>query len=333
MTRSTQRKSASRRQSWKWYLGALAVVRDIPKSRDKTVLLVLTSYANNQGTMYPSQVSLALATGYSERAVRESLRRLKALGLINFRREKGFKNRVNLYRLLFPPYDRQPGHFSDHEKRVEPAGLPLTDQSELSDPLPASGTHDPVPNPIQEHLGLPTGSVDPVPISERNRKKPYAVVNVSRRGGNRGSGGEDEKLSLAPRGNVTSGLRPSMPLKDDGDMSSNDNHVDQITELTSIHRAELKKIEALQLRQEIKEAEAQQGDNPNWLKDFLLSHQSNSRNDTQSSTQDKSNQVCNICLGSYWAVRSDGGTVCERCHPDPARLRAVWENAQVGGSA
>jgi DNA-binding transcriptional ArsR family regulator len=169
MTRRSR--STSRRQSWKWYLGALNVLREIPKSRDKVVLVLLASYANNQGTMFPSQISLALASGYSDRAVRQSLRRLKEQGLISFSREKGFKNRVNLYRLLFAPYDRQPGHFSDHEKNVEPAELPLEDQADRSYVASETGTPDPMPSPIEEQRGQLRGSVDPVCISERKKKE------------------------------------------------------------------------------------------------------------------------------------------------------------------
>lgn len=66
------------------------------------VLLVLSTYANQEAKCWPSQSALKGVLGCSERTVRAGLRKLEALGLIVSAREgaKGrLRGKTNLYRI------------------------------------------------------------------------------------------------------------------------------------------------------------------------------------------------------------------------------------------
>ena len=47
-------------------------------------------------------------------------------------------------------------------------------------------------------------------------------------------------------------------------------------------------------------------------------------------TESSSPNACPACWKIRWWTRSDGGKVCDVCHPDPKRLRAEHENKTSG---
>lgn len=70
--------------------------QECPTPTSKLVLFVLSNYADEQHSCYPSEKHIAKICGISDRQVRTHLKKLQSLGLIHILIRKGTSNRYIL---------------------------------------------------------------------------------------------------------------------------------------------------------------------------------------------------------------------------------------------